>query len=94
MGTRGVVGFHRNGIDKITYNHFDSYPSDLGKRVKDFLMTTPVDEMMAIFDRIIMVNETQPPTRSRSRHVNRSPIYQSTLVNPTTGITCCAKRRG
>ena len=62
MGTRGVVGFHRNGVDKITYNHFDSYPSDLGERVKDFLMTTSVNEMLAIFDRIIMVNKTQPPT--------------------------------
>lgn len=30
MSSRGVVGVHVNGVDKLTYNHFDSYPSGLG----------------------------------------------------------------
>lgn len=25
MGTRGLYGFHKNGIDKLTYNHLGSY---------------------------------------------------------------------
>ena len=37
MSTRGAVGFHVHGIDKITYNHSDSYPSGLGQDVLDFL---------------------------------------------------------
>ena len=78
MGTRGVVGFHRNGVDKITYNHFDSYPSDLGKRVKDFLMTTSVNEMLAIFDHIIMVNEDQPPTKEQ---IDECGQYANLAVN-------------
>lgn len=33
MGTRGAFGFRLGGADKITYNHFDSYPEGLGDRV-------------------------------------------------------------
>ena len=30
MGTRGAIGFRVDGVDKIVYNHFDSYPEGLG----------------------------------------------------------------
>jgi hypothetical protein len=30
MSTRGAIGFRIDGIDKLTYNHSDSYPSGLG----------------------------------------------------------------
>jgi hypothetical protein len=33
MGTRGAFGVRINGIDKIAYNHFDSYPDGLGRAV-------------------------------------------------------------
>lgn len=33
MGTRGIMGVRYNVIDKLTYNHFDSYPSGLGEAV-------------------------------------------------------------
>jgi hypothetical protein len=36
MGTRGLVGFAYKGELKVTYNHSDSYPSELGQRVVDF----------------------------------------------------------
>lgn len=31
MGTRGAWGFIHNGVERLTYNHFDSYPSGLGE---------------------------------------------------------------
>ena len=31
MGTRGAYGFRINDKDKVTYNHFDSYPDGFGK---------------------------------------------------------------
>lgn len=37
MGTRGAYGFRLNGEDKITYNHFDSYPSGLGECILEDL---------------------------------------------------------
>lgn len=33
MGTRGVIGFYKNGVTKVTYNHFDSYPEETGKNI-------------------------------------------------------------
>ena len=37
MSTRGAVGFRIDGVDKITYNHSDSYPSWLGEQVTAFI---------------------------------------------------------
>lgn len=40
MGTRGFVGFiDDDGNEKITYNHWDSYPSGLGSDVLTWLRT-------------------------------------------------------
>lgn len=35
MGTRGCFGVRVDGKDKLMYNHFDSYPSGLGKDFVD-----------------------------------------------------------
>jgi hypothetical protein len=37
MGTRGVMGFRFNGIDKLVYNHYDSYPAGLGNDLLKWL---------------------------------------------------------
>jgi len=37
MGTRGTFGFRIDGEDKLTYNHFDSYPEGLGKTIVEFV---------------------------------------------------------
>ena len=62
MGTRGMYGFYQNGVTKATYNHFDSYPEWLGKKIVDFIRNTTIEEMNEIFDRIIMVDENDKPT--------------------------------
>ncbi len=62
IGTRGCYGFHRDGVDKLTYNHFDSYPEGLGADIVEFVRQTSVEEMNQIFDRIQMVNEDEMAT--------------------------------
>ena len=62
MGTRGCYGFRKNGIDKLAYNHYDSYPDGLGSDVIKFCKETTVKEMNAIFDKIILVDESGMPT--------------------------------
>lgn len=37
MGTRGAFGVRIDGQDKITYNHFDSYPEGLGAALAEQL---------------------------------------------------------
>jgi len=61
MGTRGIYGFYRDGVDKLTYNHFDSYPEELGKNIVSFIKETTITELNQIFDRIIMVEEDSIP---------------------------------
>ena len=64
MGTRGLYGFRKNGIDKLTYNHYDSYPEVLGKNIVKFCKETSLEEMNEIFDRIILVHQdTKPNTQ-------------------------------
>jgi hypothetical protein len=36
MSTRRILGVRVSGIDKLTYNHSDSYPSYLGNNVVQF----------------------------------------------------------
>lgn len=65
MGTRGLYGFRKNGVDKTTYNHFDSYPDCLGNNVVEFCKNTSIAEMNNIFDRIILVEEDSKPTEQQ-----------------------------
>lgn len=39
MGTRGAYGFRIDGQDKLTYNHFASYPDGLGEVIVQFCNT-------------------------------------------------------
>lgn len=63
MGTRGLYGFRKNGVDKTTYNHWDSYPAWLGKNVLNFIKGHTVEELNNIYDKIIMVDSTDEPSQ-------------------------------
>lgn len=71
MGTRGCYGFRKNGIDKLTYNHYDSYPDYLGKIMVTFCKETSLDEMNEIYDRLILVNENDKPTQEQIEECKR-----------------------
>lgn len=65
MTTRGLIGFRYQNTDKLTYNHSDSHPDSLGKRVLEELRSvpdwTPVRERVRSLVRI-------PDTRLLSEH--------------------------
>ena len=62
MSTRGVIGFHLNGQDKVSYNHADSYPSGLGKKIVQFIQNTRDQELLTIATKIRLVSEDSHPT--------------------------------
>ena len=62
MGTRGAYGFYKNGVSKITYNHFDSYPEGLGLDIIKYIKSKSIEEMNADFNSITMVNDDDKPT--------------------------------
>jgi len=90
MGTRGVFGFHRNGIDKIMYNHYDSYPSGLGKQVRDFVKKHSIKELNTIFDRIEMIDEDQLPTPDQVKECE--PYTDLSVSNQSVNDWYCLLR--
>ena len=63
MGTRGLYGFRYHGIDKTTYNHYDSYPDCLGSDMLEYCSKHDVETMRKIYDNIYLVNESVKPTQ-------------------------------
>lgn len=78
MGSRGLYGFYRNGVTKITYNHSDSYPSWLGKKVVDFIRNTSIHELNQIFDEIVLIDEDDKPT---AEQINNCLPYTNLSVS-------------
>lgn len=66
MGTRGAFGFRIDGVDKLSYNHFDSYPDGLGRevitQVKEVLATTKLGEMIQNVRDVRQVDAHTDPT--------------------------------
>ncbi len=63
MSTRGVYGLFKNGMDKVLYNHFDSYPTVLGNNILDFIVNNDNDRLNEIFDTIRVVRNNDIPTK-------------------------------
>lgn len=66
MATRGIYGFYKNGVNKLTYNHYDSYPSCLGDKVLYFLKNTTELELNDIFNNIVLVEGNDYPDEKES----------------------------
>jgi hypothetical protein len=69
MGTRGFIGFVIDGKEKITYNHFDSYPEGLGMEMltwfRDILKAETPDgpiDWKAYVRNLKMVDPKSTPT--------------------------------
>lgn len=65
MGTRGAMGFYRDGQYKVVYNHFDSYPDRLGNDVLDYIHSKSIDDMNKAFDRIELFDPESKPTKEQ-----------------------------
>lgn len=65
MSTRGLYGLRKNGIDKCTYNHSDSYPDWLGKEILEFCARNSIEKLSRLFDNIEIVSEGSTPTEEQ-----------------------------
>lgn len=57
MSTRGAVGMRYNGVEKVGYNHWDSYPSGLGISVLNWLKGKTLAKMKDIFKSIVAIKD-------------------------------------
>lgn len=83
MSTRGCLGFVIDGEEKITYNHFDSYPSGLGSDMLEWLKSLEGPKLQEAVDQaraLRVVSENGPPTDEeieRLSHLADTNVYGS-----------------
>ena len=73
MGTRGAYGFLKDGKHKVTYNHYDSYPSYLGTEIMKYLQKVWIEcdndenkmnkRLSKVMRSTKMVNQNKAPTK-------------------------------
>ena len=62
MGTRGAIGFRYKGLDRVTYNHSDSYPSGLGMKAYETVVKFNAEQIAGAAARVHMVEQTEIPS--------------------------------
>lgn len=92
MGTRGLYGFRKDGVDKTSYNHFDSYPECLGRNVLGFCARTSLQEMYNIFNRVEMINERGAPTNEQIKFCEENGLVDLTVSNGSENDWYCLLR--
>lgn len=71
MGTRGAVGFRFQGVDKLTYNHFDSYPTGLGVDVVEIVRKFNDEQLAGAANRLVLIDEVARPTAAEIKRYRR-----------------------
>jgi hypothetical protein len=85
MGTRGFVGFVVDGQEKIAYNHFDSYPSELGVHVLQWARSVEDwQEIRELAATLRLVSDDSPPT---SEDVAMLGDYYDGRVGGTSAVS-------
>ena len=79
MGTRGLYGLRKDGIDKVTYNHWDSYPDVLGFNVSEFCANTSFENLVKIYNNIYLVNEGSTPTSEQRDWCVQCGLYNENV---------------
>lgn len=59
MSTRGLYGWKKDGVEKVTYNHSDSYPSWLGTQIMSFCAEMTNQQLEHLFDHTVMISEKE-----------------------------------
>ena len=78
MGTRGAYGFRVDGKDKVTYNHYDSYPYGLGIDILQYISNTPLEKINQVAKKIIMVDSDNKATvKEQKRYMNNADFSVS-----------------
>lgn len=77
MSTRGLWGIRKNGADKLTYNHCDSYPSWLGVKIVLFISDLTETDLNKLFDSLELVEEDSKPTKEQKVLCKKFGLYNN-----------------
>lgn len=92
MGTRGLYGFHKNGTDKLTYNHWDSYPDSLGKKMAEFLCNSTPLMLKRVWDCIELVDPDSAPTLEQKQKCIAAGWFDKTVGSRSEDDWYCLLR--
>lgn len=92
MSTRGALVFVAGGVEKITFNHFDSYPSGLGHNVAAFAaMMVKEDRVDEFREKAVKLkNPTGRPSQLHEEQQGKPELILNTGVHPLTDSTWMA----
>ena len=89
MSTRGLYGIKKDGEIKATYNHWDSYPSNLGKNIVEFCSNNTIEQLNEFFDLIELVDEDTKPTDEQIKYCVDAGYYNEHVSNESTDDWYC-----
>ena len=92
MSTRGLYGVRKNGMDKCTYNHCDSYPSYLGHNVVKFCANNSVENLNKFFDNIVLVLEDARPTEAQIKECQKAGYADLSVSTQSNNDWYCLLR--
>jgi hypothetical protein len=84
MSTRGLYGFRKDGIDKLTFSPYDSFPDCLGKSIVNYVKKTPIKKMKEIFDKIGLIDADSIPSECEvvlNSYIGKLEIYNNGFVH-------------
>lgn len=76
MGTRGAWGFRTDGIDKVMYNHFDSYPAVLGANVVEAIRAVSNETIAQVARELELIDLDHQPTAEQLEIIQRLSISE------------------
>lgn len=71
MSTRGLIGFRLKGKDFVQYNHSDSYPTWLGKKILQEVRELDIDQMRTYVAAVKLVPEDKTPTAAQFKKLEK-----------------------
>lgn len=69
MGTRGAIAVRVGGVEKAAYNHFDSYPSELGENTLKFAREMDREAARALAEKLQMAPQDRIATPEEVEHL-------------------------
>ena len=95
MATRGCFGFRKDGVNKLVYCHFDSYPGGLGSEFVEFLRWYEDEKLSlkkSVFDSIIQVDSSKEPTLDIKEWSVKNKVFDLEVSKRTLNDWYCLLR--
>lgn len=97
MSTRGYYGIKKKGELKGTYNHWDSYPSGLGKDLVDTINKIKKSDRLKVLDRtfdyIQLIDSSVAPTKEQIGICEKANIIDLSVGNRNVNDWYCLLRK-